>query len=201
MIIAVCSIVSLFSLASCPLWLGANNWTTDFRHTCEQHEGMDGYGWTEYDARTGGRQVVHDAGNNIDFETDFVKVPGGEHGGSWGVRVRGTPRADYADPEHLKTTVIFYASMEGLGHLEVGNDEDDLGYADHVLLKGQGQGLGDFDLVVTQGKGEHPPPRHPSYQERPLARSIVHSFQVPDEVLWQTKRELTVLWRRFRARC
>ncbi|KAF2137265.1 glycoside hydrolase family 63 protein [Aplosporella prunicola CBS 121167] len=178
------------SLSAGLMWARVDDYSSvqyNFRHTCEQHEGMDGYGWTEYDARTGGRQVVHDAGNNIDFETDFVKVPGGEHGGSWGVRVRGTPRADYADPDHLKTTVVFYASMEGLGHLEVGNDEDDLGYADDVVLKGQGQGLGDFELVVTQGKGEHPPPRHPSYHERPLARSIVHSFQVPDEVLWQTK--------------
>jgi len=41
---------------------------------------MAGYGWEEYDVRTGGKQVMHDTVNKIDLTTEFVKVEGGEHG-------------------------------------------------------------------------------------------------------------------------
>lgn len=74
---------------------------------------MAGYGWEEYDVRTGGSQIIRDQGNMIDIQTQFVKVEGGEHGwshlnrfttlnkltdyllgGHWGVRITGTLRAD-----------------------------------------------------------------------------------------------------------
>lgn len=41
---------------------------------------MAGYGWEEYDIRTGGSQIIRDQGNMIDIQTQFVKVEGGEHG-------------------------------------------------------------------------------------------------------------------------
>lgn len=41
---------------------------------------MAGYGWEEYDVRTGGKQVIHDQGNKIDITTEFVKVEGGTNG-------------------------------------------------------------------------------------------------------------------------
>jgi len=50
------------------------------RHTCEQSDDMAGYGWDEYDVRTGGHQVIRDPGNSIDIHTEFVKVEGGENG-------------------------------------------------------------------------------------------------------------------------
>jgi mannosyl-oligosaccharide glucosidase len=146
---------------------------------------MAGYGWDEYDARNGGQQTIHDAGNKIDITTSFVKIPGGTNGGSWGVRVTGTPREDA--PARLMTTMIFYATLEGLGNLEVENDRDELGYEDDVTLKGRSAGLGDYKLVITKGKGEHPPETHESYKDKPLDRTIVHSFTVPEEALWQIK--------------
>ncbi len=161
---------------------------TDFRHTCEQHEGMAGYGWDEYDVRDGGRQTIHDAGNNIDITTEFVKIPGGTHGGNWGVRIKGAPRDD-AHP-NLKTTIIFYTAMEGLGSLEVANERDPLGVEGTVTIKGQTSELGDFNIDITEGPGSnrHPPSTHPSYQDKPLDRTMVASFRVPEEALWQTKR-------------
>lgn len=50
------------------------------RYECKQEDGMHGYGWDEYDIRTGGKQVMRDVGNKVDIETSFVKVEGGEHG-------------------------------------------------------------------------------------------------------------------------
>jgi len=52
---------------------------------------MDTYTWTHYDPRQGGVEVVKDRKNNLDLRIEWLKVPGGEFGGSWAVRVKGTP--------------------------------------------------------------------------------------------------------------
>lgn len=148
---------------------------------------MVGYGWDEYDVRQGGRQTIHDAGNHIDVTTEFVKFPGGEHGGSWGVRIKGTPRE--SAPPRLVTTMILYTALEGLGSLQVENEEDPLGYEGTVLLRGETNDLGNFKLEVTEGPltNAHPASQHETYASKPLDRTMVASFQVPDDQIWQTK--------------
>jgi len=160
----------------------------DFRHTCEQNEGMEGYGWDEYDIRTGGRQTIHDRGNQIDLVTEFVKIPGAAKGGSWGARITGKLRED-ARPD-LKTTVVFYAALEGAGMVQVDAEGyEDLGYAGDVTLRGQSEGLGSFKLEITKGNNNHHPEHdHPTYVERPLDRTMVTSVQAPEMALWQAKR-------------
>lgn len=54
-------------------------------------------------------------------------------------------------------------------------------------MKGQTSELGDFEVRVTEGKGDHPVTGHPSWDEKPLDRTLAHSGQVPDEALWQVK--------------
>ncbi|KAI4125223.1 MAG: hypothetical protein LQ338_004385 [Usnochroma carphineum] len=179
------------SLTTGLLWAKVDSFTevqNNFRHTCEQHEGMAGYGWDEYDVRLGGRQTIHDAGNMVDITTEFVKIPGGAHGGSWGVRVKGTPRENA--PEHLITSMIFYAAMEGFGSLQVSNEPDDLGVEGTVRMEGSSNELGDFVLEVTEGpeeKNVHPGPAHKSYASKPLDRTIVSSLQVESANIWQAK--------------
>lgn len=181
------------SLTTGLLWVKVDDFQSvqeNFRHTCEQHEGMAGYGWDEYDVRKGGMQTVHDRGNLVDITTEFVKVPGGSHGGSWGVKIKGKPREDA--PRGLKTTVIFYAGMEGLGTLEVERDEsDDLGFAGAVTFNGETADLGNFKLQITPGskKNTHPSKMHESYDDKPSDRTLVHSVQVPEVAIWQAKRE------------
>lgn len=139
--------------------------------------------------RSGGRQTIHDPANQIDITTEFIKVPGGEHGGSWGARIKGTPRED-ASP-NIRSTVIWYHTLEGLGSLEVdGAEADEPGIQGDVLLKGQTPELGDFEIQITEGKGDHPQTGHPSYDEKPLDRTLVHSGQAPEEALWQIKAVL-----------
>ena len=123
----------------------------------------------------------------MDITTEFVKIPGGQHGGSWGVRVKGTPREDA--PNRLISTVLFYAGMEGLGSLKVRNEPDDQGIEGTVVMDGSGEGLGDFTLEVTRGpeKNRYPPPTHKSFVDKPLDLSIVTSLQVKEENLWQAK--------------
>ena len=52
---------------------------------------LDGYSWLEYDPREGGVQVIKDGLNNVKLTTEFLKVPGGKHGGSWAARIKGKP--------------------------------------------------------------------------------------------------------------
>jgi hypothetical protein len=35
--------------------------------------------------------MIRDSSNNVQITTEFLKVPGGDHGGSWAVRVKGEP--------------------------------------------------------------------------------------------------------------
>ncbi len=61
------------------------------RHACDQGDKLDSYTWTEYDTREGGVQVLKDSANNVQITTEFLKVAGGDHGGSWGARIKGEP--------------------------------------------------------------------------------------------------------------
>ena len=150
---------------------------------------MAGYGWDSYDPRTGGRQTIHDAGNGIDITTEFVKfVDHGENGGSWGARIRGTPRED-SSPD-MRTTVVFTVGVEGIGSLDVADAEgenSELGFDGEVKIAGKTAELGDFTVAVTKGKGDHPAHSHPSGQTDPLDRTRVHSLQLPEAAIWQAK--------------
>jgi mannosyl-oligosaccharide glucosidase len=155
---------------------------------------MAGYGWDEYDVRKGGRQTIHDAGNAIDITINFVKVPGGRHGGSWAARVKGVPRENA--PADLYTTMIFYAGMEGLGSLRVDNAEDHpQGFDGDVKLKGFTPELGDFTIDVTKGpeSNEYPSFSHPVSAEKPLDQTFVATLEMPQEHLWQAKSTPTRL--------
>lgn len=150
---------------------------------------MAGYGWEEYDVRHGGRQVIHDAGNSLDLTIDFVKVPGGSHGGNWAARIKGTPRDDA--PKDLLTTIIFYAGMEGLGTLEFENERNDLGHEGTLTLTGNTMELGAFKIDITENlRNKHPSRTHPSFDLKPLHKTLAGSMQLPPEALWQAKQAI-----------
>ncbi|KAK3326310.1 glycoside hydrolase family 63 protein [Apodospora peruviana] len=157
------------------------------RYTCEQNEGMKGYGWNEYDTRRGGVQSIHDIENGIDITTSFVKVPGGAHGGSWAARIKGELNDDA--PKDRKTIVILYVTQEGgLGsELEAVEGDNEHGYEDDVTLKGASDALGKYKLVVTKGAGTQPTSDHTLSQFRGPGQTVVQSLTLPDEVVWQAK--------------
>lgn len=155
------------------------------RHTCEQSDGMRGYGWEEFDARTGGVQKIYDEANGIDITTNFIKIANSNTGGSWATRIQGTMRNN--SPPDTKTTIIFYASLDGDGHIEVDNDDDPLGFIGDVTLVGESSGLGKYQLTVRHGSGKHPKFEHEAYLTKPLDRTFVDSVIVPDRMIWQSK--------------
>ncbi|KAG2418827.1 hypothetical protein HFD88_001928 [Aspergillus terreus] len=173
------------------MWAKVDDYNTaqqNFRHTCEQNEGMAGYGWDEYDIRKGGRETIRDVGNSLDLTIDFIKVPGGQHGGNWAARVKGVPRDDASADQ--PTSVVFYSALEGLGNLGVANNvADTRGIEGDVKLTGYTPDLGDFSIDVTAGpeSNEHPEHDHPIYDDKPLDRTWVASATMPSEHIWQTK--------------
>jgi mannosyl-oligosaccharide glucosidase len=79
------------SLMTGLMWFGTQNYESvgHVRHACDQMDDLGGYSWTEYDPREGGVQVLRDNKNNIKLTTEFLKVSGGNHGGSWATRIKG----------------------------------------------------------------------------------------------------------------
>lgn len=183
------------SLIAGLMWGGVEDFNKiqqNIRYTCEQGDEMQGYGWDAYDPRTGGVQTMHDKGNGIDLETSFVKFEQG-----WGARVKGTVREDAESGQSLKTSVWLNTGLEGIGSLLVENAEsgEEMGFEGNVVLKGETSDIGEFKLTISEpeGKNSHPIHAHPSYQTKPLDRTLVHSVQVPAEAIWQAKGESTPL--------
>ncbi|RMJ07469.1 hypothetical protein CDV36_012931 [Fusarium kuroshium] len=156
-----------------------------FRYTCEQGEDIHGYGWDEYDARIGGVQSIHDEGNKIDLTTTFVKIPGGNHGGSWAARIKGELRADA--PKNVKTMLFYYIAQDGEGELEAEGEGTEFGYDDDVSFKGNSKALGDYKLLVTKGKGKHPKKGHKMFKDRHGDTTLVMSSDATPEISWQGK--------------
>lgn len=57
----------------------------NLRHTCEQGDRLQGYGWLMHDGVSFGVQEIHD--RDFTLTTEFVKRMGGDHGGDWTWRI------------------------------------------------------------------------------------------------------------------
>ncbi|KAI0933864.1 hypothetical protein AcV5_005895 [Taiwanofungus camphoratus] len=138
------------SLMTGLMWFGTQDYQSisRTRHGCDQGDGLNGYTWTEYDAREGGVQVIRDGVNNVILTTEFLKVPGGEHGGSWAARIKGKPM-NPALPSRI--SAVFYAGIEGLGGLDMETEEDENGLEEPVKFSGSSPELDDFTLRVVDG--------------------------------------------------
>lgn len=67
------------------MWLQQREGGGSLRHTCEQSDGLSRYGWLMHDGENFGVQEIRDEG--LFLKTEFVKRPGGEHGGDWSWRI------------------------------------------------------------------------------------------------------------------
>ncbi|SPO00786.1 related to ER glucosidase I [Cephalotrichum gorgonifer] len=170
------------------MWANLNTYdkiNKAFRYTCEQHQGLAGYGWDEYDLRRGGVETIRDEANQIDITVSFVKVDEGDHGGNWAARIKGVPRPDA--PEDLITMIAYYIASES-GNLDIQDISSGPGFEGNVAFTGASPVLGNYKLVVTKGKGNHPESSHELADERPLDLTAVVSAELPSEILWQAKQ-------------
>ncbi|KAG0246517.1 Processing alpha glucosidase I [Mortierella sp. GBA43] len=115
----------------------------NIRHECQVSDGFEKYGWLKADGRTFGIQQLRDTSNNVEIKTDFIKVPSGDHGGSWGARISGKP-IDEGKP--MTIAALYYIGIDGEGHLTL----DNFGVQSPVTLEGSAKDLGEFEFVLEK---------------------------------------------------
>ncbi|KAK1753796.1 glycoside hydrolase [Echria macrotheca] len=152
------------------------------RDTCEQNDGMQGYGWTFYDTRAGGSQAIHDTQLQLELRTDFLKS---EDGNSWAVRITGTPKSGAAD---VKTSLILHTAVEkvdsnGPKSLVCDNRSKD-GTQVEAACHGDMPALGKFEFQVLGDT-----------QNKPIHDTVVKSIEVTEDRIWQAKSVLVDLFR------
>lgn len=171
------------SLLTGLMWFNADNFNHihTIRHECEQGDNMASFGWHEYDARTGGRQLIEDVNHDVDVTTELVTT----EDGSWAVRVSGERR------ENTKglTSLVFYAGLEGKGTLDLKGAASATGHLDSIVLDGRSPELGKFSIEVTEkGAGNtHPSEDHPISQQMLLDHLQHASLKVPTGNVWKAK--------------
>ncbi|KAK4165149.1 glycoside hydrolase [Cladorrhinum sp. PSN259] len=140
------------------------------RDTCEQNDGMQGYGWSFYDTRVGGSQLIHDEKLEIDLTTDFLKSA---DGASWAVRVRGAPRSRSSN---VKTSVIFHVTVEEEGKVIICEDGTRGSNESEAFCRGKLSALGNFEFKVLADQ-----------ENKALHDTAMNSLQVSEDMLWQAK--------------
>jgi mannosyl-oligosaccharide glucosidase len=149
---------------------------------------MARYGWTAYDTRQGGRQMIEDPGNQINITTEFIKHSTGQSEGNWGLRIRGIPRPDAA-PD-LRTTVVFYVGMEAMDACATcklqafeqrGSGDDKFVHAINLNIAHPRLGIAGIQILI------------PTNKSGPREGAVVKTLNVTDDSLWQAKCESTML--------
>ncbi|NXN14442.1 MOGS glucosidase, partial [Indicator maculatus] len=138
------------------MWLQQREGGGSLRHTCEQSDGLSRYGWLMHDGENFGVQEIRDGG--LVLKTEFVKRPGGDHGGDWSWRV--TARMEGTGGPAPLLSLFFYVATDGQGtlrpHLE---NKTRL-----AAVTGTTEELGDFTLTflppTADAEGD---PKHASY--------------------------------------
>ncbi|KAI8083468.1 glycoside hydrolase [Thamnidium elegans] len=132
------------------MWFDANQFQgfQNIRHACDQGDGIEGYGYQKHDGREYASQEIKDKPSNIKLNTEFIKVPGGENGGDWGVRISGTPMNDFAGS---LSSIMFYIGVEGQGGIDIMSKLSRKGLASPVKLEGDTPELGDFEIQIVDG--------------------------------------------------
>ncbi|KAI6109909.1 glycoside hydrolase family 63 protein [Pisolithus sp. B1] len=176
------------SLVTGLMWFGTQNYQslTKTRHGCDQNDGLDSYTWTTYDPRQGGVQVIKDSPNNVEITTELLKIPGGTHGGSWAVRVKGKP-INLAYPSRIST--MFYMGIEGLGGFDMITDEDENGIDGPVEFTGNTPDLDEFTLRIIDGpynKAVTKGPHAEEFVDR-LGKTHFVGLRIGTNELWTAK--------------
>ncbi|KAG9040707.1 Processing alpha glucosidase I, partial [Serendipita sp. 407] len=132
------------------MWFGTQDYTQfqNIRHDCSQSDNLDAYTWTEHDMRQGGVEIIKDGQNNVEIKIEWIKVPGGMHGGSWAARISGKP---IVIGKPLRISMIYYFGLEGLGSLDWESEQDDDGVTEPVHLSGSTPDLGQFNIRIEDG--------------------------------------------------
>ncbi|KAG8755563.1 Processing alpha glucosidase I [Ceratobasidium sp. 428] len=176
------------SLMTGLMWFGTQDFKslTKTRHACEQGDDLRSYTWTEHDMRQGAIQVLKDPHNNLELKTEWLKIPGGDHGGSWAARISGKP---LDNSTVSRNSLVFYVGLEGLGGINLETEETEHGYEGSIELAGVTPELGEFSMKFADG------PDNVYITEGQHAEAFAHiagkthvvGLPVPAGHIWQAK--------------
>lgn len=147
---------------------------------------MKGYGWTVYDPRVGGSQVIHDAPLGVNLMTEFVK---NEDGSGWAVRVSGEVRPDI-DADAVDTSLIFHLAIEGAVGSAVKAkplrcerlDGGAVGHISGTECRGKDDRLGAFVVRINADP-----------KTNVIKKSAIRSKRVREDKIWQAKGKFLCL--------
>ncbi|XP_064191214.1 mannosyl-oligosaccharide glucosidase isoform X1 [Anguilla rostrata] len=139
------------------MWLRQFSETdVNLRHTCEQGDRLPSYGWLLHDGLGFGVQEIRDS--DFTLTTEFVKRPGGEHGGDWTWRVTAKQHSSAAQPPVI--SLMFYVATDTQGSLQAHVEERNrLG-----SVTGYSEELGNFKVTFQKpSSGEAASAKYASY--------------------------------------
>ncbi|CCH41521.1 mannosyl-oligosaccharide glucosidase [Wickerhamomyces ciferrii] len=182
------------SLMAGLFWFNADNIENihNIRHVCDQGQDFNGFGWSQYDPRIGGKQIFHDNELKLDLTTDFIK----NKEGSWAIKVKGVPRPGY---EKNANSIVFYAGLEGEGMLTsaVGAPSDGFKRGDPIKLIGQSDEFQGFEIDINDGPNTN---QHKFLNKKQIAdpdlnpsRTHYVSMRAPNDNVWKAKDIFNVL--------
>ncbi|KAI9599740.1 hypothetical protein KEM48_006666 [Puccinia striiformis f. sp. tritici PST-130] len=177
------------SLMTGMLWFGTQDFQSLLvctRHSCEQSDELDGYGFDKHDGRNFASHYLKDQLNNFDLRVQMLKVPGGQYGGSWVLRINGKP-LDEARPS--KISLINYFGLDGLGSFQLENEEDEEGIDGEVKIAGSTNQLGDFTIRIKDSPTNKPAVAavHAEDFGEKLSRTQFLGVQIPAGSIWKAK--------------
>lgn len=123
-------------------------WMTQFisqspptiRHWCDQADGLQTYGWIAHDGYNFGLQEITD--QYFTISTQFVKRPGGQHGGDWSARIQLKPRPGQ---EKVVVSLFVYMATDGQGQIAANLASDRV-----AGIRGRSDDLGSFQLIFPK---------------------------------------------------
>lgn len=114
----------------------------NLRHTCEQGDHLQGYGWLMHDGITFGVQEIRD--NDFTLTTEFVKRMGGDNGGDWTWRV--TAKQHSSAPHAPVLSLMFYTAADTQGSLQAHVEERNR----LASITGSSEELGNFKITFRK---------------------------------------------------
>ncbi|KAI8372558.1 glycoside hydrolase [Choanephora cucurbitarum] len=156
------------------------------RHACDQGDQLEGYGYQKHDGRDYASQQINDPQSNVKLSTEFIKVPGGEQGGDWGVRISGTLLQNFG--MNTVTSVLFYVGIEGEGGIDLMSKRSIKGLESPIRLEGDTPELGDFEIQIIDGPFNTYPQES---TDQDLSRTQWVGTEVPKGEVWKAKDVVT----------
>ncbi|KAI8934178.1 hypothetical protein NX059_008928 [Plenodomus lindquistii] len=169
------------SLIAGLMWSKFENVEKTLRHNVNISDGMAKFGYTMYDPRYGGQQIIQDEGNKVDITTEFIRPADAPESSIWGLRVKGAPRNGAGAGQRY--TVVFYMGMEAKEACSECQFE-----AKEQTGVGEDKQVQAVNLHIKHPKlgeaGVHIPPSKNSHGKGEM---VVKSLNVADGILWDAK--------------